>query len=843
MDSVKEKKLLDYMQSIGLEYDDLVDYVDGKYEAYEEQYRLMECKEKQEVSSLVPFMLFSKKDWNIAASYADLFFRVVDAEIDERGVLTSFCGKCILCGKTINPFANQMVEGRRMKWQRYRFIDHLRKKHNCVGKQIEVQFNSMEELRRDRDFKEPVPQKGIDSFYSLKRAACGDSIPSKRSNSANAGDSAEWLVVFKPPHCIGAGTGYDIVMESHVMRTMRILVSNIALSWNRRESIADLYWRDQLATYHQSNKMIPLIYENLRILMKQLLPCFSSYSLSCDAWSMPSVNFKAICFFIHVYHQRKYRTLLLDVRSIEGGTAVDIADSLKSVCGYYGLDPNALITTDGASANIKCFGDKRLVCMAHALNTACAHLVSTAKESKKSTLSFEERTIIREYFNTAERICKIFRSDTYDEFVAWYKVHSASRPDGEKVDLTKPNKPCETRWIGKIMYLEWLQKCGVAAYSFLVFQGKKGVDLNSVYNCLTQLPEVYGLLRIMNNALNLLASERTTAHLILPVLYWLKKVFTSLQGKLHSTVASLMLESFLWELKEGCLVLPDDRKHLYMRAAACHPFLAKTTPELFPQCIMEAEKGYEEILGRCTSTQLESLSQSRLSFGKYIQSVLDDVKMNEMLGIDAIPNALKFNALGINGLLLCGSTGGSLRVEALNTLVNRSEESIDKELRKLVRQRNSYLKQRVDPRNVVSKIQFLTNWKLYGASSESDVPNSSLGEKGTDHSVLSQMVSTDSSPGLFDFYQKDGDGREPASDPITLMYESSLHISATEADCERFFRILSLLVQKPYTVKLNGEKACKAAFLRYYSEEIFYAMGSGKEMNKSLYSIMFERDY
>ena len=219
--------------------------------------------------------------------------------------------------------------------------------------------------------------------------------------------------------------------------------------------------------------------------------------------------------------------------------------------------------------------------------------------------------------------------------------------------------------------------------------------------------------------------------------------------------------------------------------------------------------------------------------------MLDDVKMNEMLGIDAIPNALKFNELGINGLLLCGS----LRVEALNTLVNRSEESLDKELKKLVRQRNSYLKQRVDPRNVVSKIQLLTNWKHYGASSESDAPKSSLGERDTDHSVLSQMVSTDSSPSLFDFYQKDGDEKGPASDPITLMYESSLHISATEADCERFFRILSLLVQKPYTVKLNTEKACKAAFLRYYSEEVFYAMGSGKEMNKPLYSIMFERDY
>ena len=210
--------------------------------------------------------------------------------------------------------------------------------------------------------------------------------------------------------------------------------------------------------------------------------------------------------------------------------------------------------------------------------------------------------------------------------------------------------------------------------------------------------------------------------------------------------------------------------------------------------MMEAHRN-EEILRRCTSSQLESLSQSRLSFGKYVQSVLDDVKMNEMLGIDAIPNALKLNELGINGLLLCGNTGGSLRVEALNTLVNRSEESIDKVLMKLVHQRNSYLKQRVDPRNVVSKIQFLSNWKIYGVSSDSNVPKPSLGEREMDHSVLPQMVSTDSSPRLFDFYQKDGDEKEPASDPITLMYESPFIYqrlrriaSASSGSCHCWFR-------------------------------------------------------
>ena len=55
-----------------------------------------------------------------------------------------------------------------------------------------------------------------------------------------------------------------------------------------------------------------------------------------------------------------------------------------------------------------------------------------------------------------------------------------------------------------------------------------------VHDCLRQLPEVYGLLRIMNNALNLLAGETTTAHLILPVLYWLKRIFTSLKTSQQS---------------------------------------------------------------------------------------------------------------------------------------------------------------------------------------------------------------------------------------------------------------------------------------------------------------------
>lgn len=56
-------------------------------------------------------------------------------------------------------------------------------------------------------------------------------------------------------------------------------LSLISLAWNRRTAAADPYWSLQLATYEQSNRFIPLIYEDVRVMLKSLIPWFSSYSL------------------------------------------------------------------------------------------------------------------------------------------------------------------------------------------------------------------------------------------------------------------------------------------------------------------------------------------------------------------------------------------------------------------------------------------------------------------------------------------------------------------------------------------------------------------------------------
>ena len=70
-----------------------------------------------------------------------------------------------------------------------------------------------------------------------------------------------------------------------------------------------------------------------------LLDCFGTYLLSCDAWSLPTVNSKAI------YHQRTYRSILIDVIPVDGGKADDIKSARMTVCNYYNLKEDSLITT------------------------------------------------------------------------------------------------------------------------------------------------------------------------------------------------------------------------------------------------------------------------------------------------------------------------------------------------------------------------------------------------------------------------------------------------------------------------------------------------------------------
>ena len=159
---------------------------------------------------------------------------------------------------------------------------------------------------------------------------------------------------------------------------------------------------------------------------------------------------KVICFFLHVYHPNKYKTLLLDALPIERGDAITIKGAFKTVCDYYGLNEYTIVTTDNASSNDRCFGAVQKECKAHGLNTACMQYVSdTKRATQKLSLNLDERRVIRALFSTVEGTCSALRSSVNSSFVAWLEDNNESNPDLAGLEPTRPPKQCATRGLGK----------------------------------------------------------------------------------------------------------------------------------------------------------------------------------------------------------------------------------------------------------------------------------------------------------------------------------------------------------------------------------------------------------
>ena len=72
------------------------------------------------------------------------------------------------------------------------------------------------------------------------------------------------------------------------------------------------------------------------------------------------------------------------------------------------------------------------------------------------------------------------------------------------------------------------------------------------------------------------------------------------------------------------------------------------------------------------------------------------------------------------------------------------------------------------------------------------------------------------------------------------LYEFSLCTAPTEADCERFFRILSLFVKKQYRTNMKADTWCKLSFLKYYDKEIYFLFGYGQNENTRIENVLLD---
>lgn len=810
------------------------------------------------------------------ASLATLFFIAVD--IQKEGTKpVSFTAQCLLCGNCIAAFRN--VNGV-MQYQDNNLEKHLHSSHRLIGSQIKQTFTTF-------------------TFNSVSSSEAPGSITaffqksSSPTQERHREEIEEECTEYHPPPPPLAPSS---ISSSDVMRTMRIIMSNIALSWDKQNKQNELYWSDELAKYNESNKRIEEIYGDMKYYIKHFLSGISEYSFSCDCWSVLNADFKAICFFVHVYYDNQFVSLLLDVVSMKNSTAESIRAAFDDICKNYELDKNKYIVTDNASSNKKCFKVNRIGCFAHRLNTACAHLTSLSKR-ETGGLTKTERKKISEFFSVAEHVCQIFRGRIWSDFTKWFESNKEKiwLSDVANCKLTKPTKPCNTRWIGRLVYLTWLRDFGVIAFRFLHFTGHNGIDLVAFHNCLIQVPQVLSLLNIMNNALELLAVEKkSSAHLVYPLLYYLRVIFdvknsenantggdfenegdleedewredededededeeintndviggngkndmdkSETNGGLRS-VPNLILKCFRYELTKGCLTLSRTEEKIFKTAACCYPSLCDYSPEVYKECEDFGSESY------ANTVNIGNIARGYVDYKKYVESSLStEVSIHFDDDNSPFHNALCYHKDGLEGVSLRGNhcndvaEGFESHLKlSLNELQKRLESikksSINKRTGSKKREENEVEKSFIYKLISVKRRKYSDGYNGQTMASQ----NNCFGyTEGLDGFVRSTM-----STNLYNIpHINQCNPNNRSMQTVCSWLQKSLHYPATESACERFFRQLSLVVKKPYRTNMGGEKSCHIAFLHYYAKEIYYLLGNGKVNKHSLVDILFDR--
>ena len=163
------------------------------------------------------------------ASMADLCFMTVNIE-KSGNQISYFKAKCILCGKSFECFQSN-GENHNRTWKEQHLIQHLVSCHDSVDRLLKLHI---------------IHLSGTPTIPRQEKQSDLTSYFSKRSKSTPS--QVELIPVIPVVNdVIPIPVPLEIVNRQDVMKTMRIIMSNIALSWNKHGKGSDLYWDSELA--------------------------------------------------------------------------------------------------------------------------------------------------------------------------------------------------------------------------------------------------------------------------------------------------------------------------------------------------------------------------------------------------------------------------------------------------------------------------------------------------------------------------------------------------------------------------------------------------------------------
>lgn len=236
-------------------------------------------------------------------------------------------------------------------------------------------------------------------------------------------------------------------------------------------------------------------------------------------------------------------------------------------------------------------------------------------------------------------------------------------------------------------------------------------------------------------------------------------------------------------------------------------------------------------------------------------AVMSDSKKNPL------KKALFYREGGADNYLLVGKLHECADYAQLDSLMQMSEEQLDKKIVELEKRLKKYKtdnkvknfqsdvitsehkRGRKSQRDMIEReYALLCYWKENGiVEPDSMLEFNKSNPLQNDFTVMRDNTSDEKGCSLFNTPETPR-YNGIINYPVKRYYEAHLCLASTESDCERFFRHLSLIVKKQYRVCMGGSKACDLALLKYYSSMVYYLFGNGMCQKKSISSLFFDKD-
>ena len=173
-------------------------------------------------------------------------------------------------------------------------------RHDNCGDIICSHYDKLSSLLIERNgFMSTTFQNPVKDLFDIKRKEKEQSGINKEDNQSDCDiievketcNECSFFPQSKP-------IGFKDIEICKVKKVLRLIISGIPLTWNQRgyrlsenskkRLVIKEIWDDCLPTYEVSHRLIPILYNNTKVKVKQYVKQLKYYSLICDGYSIPS---------------------------------------------------------------------------------------------------------------------------------------------------------------------------------------------------------------------------------------------------------------------------------------------------------------------------------------------------------------------------------------------------------------------------------------------------------------------------------------------------------------------------------------------------------------------------